>query len=154
MCKAFLFVSFLALVFVLPVLTFAQLPSRTPKLTGEQISAPENIKLLPGYLLTQMKGVDSKVGEIKSEKGLLIRYDVGALAGFRALSNEPRNVVWSKTQEFNDDKLVVTLLKDGTLIATFMNEAANFIAQTNSSSHVAEFLMMVMTYTPKKSPPK
>ena len=137
----------LVLIFVLSVsYAFSQtktliLPNPTPP--------PGNIKLLPGYTHEQKQGIDSSVGEISKKDGLIIRYDIGDMAGNRTmlyLTKDKGKLLWYKTQKINNDDLLIAYFKDGKMMATFQNVYANFFAETKSQEDIVDFLLIVMTY--------
>ncbi len=61
-------------------------------------------------------------------------------------------VEWRQRQKINEQDVMVVLLKDSTLIASFVGSDANFIAKIDSSDKVADFLLIVLTYQPPKLP--
>ncbi|HEX8735054.1 MAG TPA: hypothetical protein VF721_07025 [Pyrinomonadaceae bacterium] len=80
----------LAIIFALSAsYAFAQtktliLPKPTP------VPPPGNIKLLADYIHERKQGIDSAIGEISKKGGLVIRYDIGAMAGNYAMGIEGR----------------------------------------------------------------
>lgn len=117
---------------------------------------PGDIRLLDGYRHIRKKGIDSRVGEISAPSGLTIRYDIGRMAGAYAprVCAEATACLWYKKQNNNGNEVVVGLTREGKIYATFPNDYANFYADTKSSEDVADFLLMVLTYTPKEAPTK
>lgn len=57
-------------------------------------------------------------------------------------------IVWRQRQRINGDEVMVVLLKDSTLIASFVNSYANFVAKADTSDKVADFFLIVLTYQP------
>jgi|GEM_PF-2045998 len=110
---------------------------------------PGNMSLLPGYEHQRLRGIDSDVGQISKKDGLVIRYDIGGMAGNSAMSvsRETRApLVWSKVINVGGEDLRIVYFNDGKIIATFERQLANFFAHTGKVEAVPEFLMMVMTY--------
>lgn len=110
---------------------------------------PGNIQLLYEYTHETRQGIDTQVGEIRKKDGLVIRYDIGKLAGNLTRANigpykEKR--VWYKRQNINDDELWIAYFNDGKITATFIKASANFYAETKSQEDVADFLLTIMTY--------
>ena len=75
------------LVIILTVAASAQatktltLPKPTPTPSEPP---PGNIELFDGYTHTRKQGIDSRVGEISKPGGMVIRYDIGEMAGLFA----------------------------------------------------------------------
>lgn len=44
---------------------------------------------------------------------------------------------------------MLVLLQDSTLITSFVNSTANFVAKVDSSSTIADYFLMVLTYQQK-----
>lgn len=117
---------------------------------------PGNMSLLPGYEHLRLRGIDSQVGQISKKDGLIIRYDIGGMAGNMAVSasRETRApLVWSKVINVGDEDLRIVYFSDGKLIATFERQYANFFAHTKDRDEVEDFLIMVMTYHPPVKAP-
>lgn len=110
---------------------------------------PGNMSLLPGYEHQRLRGIDSEVGQISKKDGLMIRYDIGGMAGNRAMSAESKApLVWSRVINVGGEDLRIVYFSDGKLIATFERQYANFFAHTGNRDEVEDFLIMVMTYRP------
>lgn len=110
---------------------------------------PGNIQLLPGYVHERRSGVDSEVGEIKKPGGLLIKYDIGRMAGNYVKSNyepEKLNSLWLKSQKIKDQELTILYLKNGNIYATFTSKPANFFSNVKTNEELAEFLIIIFTY--------
>lgn len=127
------------------------LPKPTPTPTTPP---PGNIELLSGYAHTPGKGIDSRVGAISKPDGLIIRYDIGRMAGeyTRKCSEVKDACLWYKSQKIGDREFHLALTKEGKIIATFPQESANFFAQTKSQEDIADFLIMILTYKVKEKP--
>ena len=64
-------------------------------------SAPEGIRLLPGYTHTPMRGIDSVLGRIVKLGGPVISYELG---GFRAdIMDSVGAVLWTKSHKVHAD---------------------------------------------------
>lgn len=141
---------FLFVMFVLSVsFCFSQTKTPTEK---PSTPPPGNIQLLFEYTHETRQGIDTQVGEIRKKDGLVIRYDIGKLAGNLTRANvgtykEKR--VWYKRQTINDDELWIAYFSDGKITATFIKASANFYAETKSQEDVADFLLIIMTYRSK-----
>ncbi len=137
------------------------------------VSAPGNIQLPDGYIYERRSGKDSHVGEIVRKDGFTIAHDIGRMAGNRAGKYFPEyfdklrkqthlnpqaierqiqplesKIEWRQRQKVNGDDLMLVFLKDSTIIASFANSNANFIAKTDSTDKIADFLLIVLTYKP------
>jgi len=160
----------LALAFVITLVPYAV---RAQVISNEPIQTPPpgNIKLLPGYVHEPRRGKDSRVGVIYKQDGLSIDYDIGRMAAnyadqyfpeyFERLRKQTHlnsdaiegqvrfyenQVVWRQRQFVNGDEVMIVLLKDSKLIASFVNSTANFVAKVDSSDKIADFLLTVLTY--------
>jgi hypothetical protein len=90
-------------------------------------------------------------GEISKPNGMVIRYDIGRMAGlFAGRCGTLYECQWYKGQKINGREVWLSLTKDGRIFATFPKEYANFFAQTKSSEDIADFLTIVLTYKIKE----
>lgn len=163
------------LVFVVSF-SFSQSKSpASPKPTP--VPAPGNIQLPDGYTYEPRKGKDSHVGAIVRSDGFTITHDIGRMAANYADQYFPEHfdilrkrthlnsdanerdiqylqikVEWRRRQKINEQDVMVVLLKDSTLIASFVASDANFIAKVDSSDKFADFFLIVLTYQPPKPP--
>jgi hypothetical protein len=115
------------------------------ELLGQSSAPLGSMRLLPGYTHGHIRGIDSKGGVISKLFGPTVHYEVGSF-GYQFAANLDKSTVrWSKKQRVGDSDLEVTLTKDGMLGINF--DGASFAAQNiHSAEHVAEILLMVMTY--------
>lgn len=141
------------------------------------IPAPGNIQLPAGYVYERRRGIDSQVGLMVRTDGFTIKHDIGRMAGnysdqyfpehFEKLRKQTHlnsatierriqglqdKVEWRKRQTFNGRDVMVVLLKDASLIATFVDSNANFIAHADSDEKITDFLLIVLTYQPPDPP--
>ena len=162
-----------SLLVVIMALAAAFASAQTPSNETVQTPPPGNIELLTGYVHEPRRGKDSRVGVIYKKDGLAIGYDIGRMAAVYADQYFPeyfeklrkqthRNpdsieweikslqdkVKWRQRQNVNGDEVLIVLLKDSTLIASFVNSKANFQAKIDSDDKIADFLLMVLTYQP------
>jgi hypothetical protein len=139
------------------------------------IPAPGNIQLPVGYVYERRRGIDSHVGSIVRSDGFTISHDIGRMAGNYADQYFPEHfeklrkqthlnsaaierqieflqnkVDWRQRQRVNGQEVMVVLLKDSTMIASFVDSNANFIAKTDSSDKIADFFLIVLTYQPPR----
>jgi hypothetical protein len=136
MTKTLLAISILLLSFV----SFAATTQKDPP--------PGGIKLLPGYQHKTLQGIDTWVGKIWKEGGLEIKYDIGFLAGDYADPKNSGQFVWYKEQLIGGRRVHCALYKSNSLVVSFPDSSANFMAQVNSQEDIADVLMMVLTYRP------
>lgn len=122
--------------------------------TLKNIAPPGNMKLLPGYEDVRRQGVDTIVGTIEKVGGLVIRYDIGRLAGNYAqfASSKPSEIDWSRSEKVNGDSVLIVYTKDKFLTASFEKSFANFTGKAATRSDIDDFLNMVLTYDPKYEP--
>ena len=110
---------------------------------------PGGIVLLPGFAHQPERGIDTKVGRISQEGGLTIRYDIGALAGNYATS-QVRNPLWAREQQHGAGIAYITLDVNRSLYVTFVDgeSVANFYATVRGEEDIADFLTMVLGFSP------
>jgi hypothetical protein len=113
---------------------------------------PGGIKLLPEYRHEREKGIDTRVGKIWKEGGILIRYDIGRGAGNAVNGLKKENLLWSKEQVVNESPVLIALTKDRMLYVTFPKTSANFYGKAGSEEDVADMLLMILNYTPPAAP--
>jgi hypothetical protein len=135
------------------------------------------IVLPAGFRQESRQGKDSRVGAIIRDDGFTISYDIGRMAGvyadqyFPAYFDRMRKqthlnpasieagirrfdgaVEWRKEEQVNGETLLLVLLKDSKLIASFPKSYSNFVAQSDTPDKIADFLRIVKTYkSPEKS---
>jgi len=134
---------------VLSLATFPTVGQNRKTVPSEttRAAAPGDIRLLEGYRHIRRTGIDTAVGDIRKDGGVIIRYDIGRLAGlYAARCMTKGNCVWFKRQSVNGSEVWLGLTKEEEIIATFRNDYANFFAQTKSSEDIADFLTIVLTY--------
>ncbi len=150
------FIFFVILAFAFTTAIFAQdsNAARDSRILGSHIPIrvprnppPGNIRLLEGYTHTPRLGIDSTIGDISKNGGLLIHYDIGELSGFYTDYCSIQNACqWTKKQSINGREVRIALTAQNRLIATFPQDYANFYADTSSPEDVADFLLMILTY--------
>jgi hypothetical protein len=138
-----------------------------------KISAPGNIALPAGYAYEPGKGIDSSVGAFKRDDGFTISHDIGRMAGIYAGKYFPEHfeilrkqthlsanaiqqdidllqnqVLWRRKQMINGEEVLIVMLKDSRLIASFPSSNANFTATADSSDKIADFFLIVLTFHP------
>lgn len=113
---------------------------------------PGNMKLLPGYEHMPGCGIDTTGGYIKrSGGGIEIHYDIGQMAGnFAKRYANPNVAEWIRTEQVGEDSVLIVLMKQKRIVATFEKSVANFSANVSSQSDIDDFLKMVLTYNPTK----
>lgn len=161
------------LVALTAVLSFSQIKSPdSPK--PASVLTPGNIQLPEGYVYESREGIDSHVGVMIRKDGFTISHDIGRMAANYAVQYFPEHfdrlrkqthlnrdsiereiqyleskVEWRQRQKVNGDDVMVVFLKDSTLIASFVNSTANFIAKIDSNDKLADFFLIALTYQPK-----
>ncbi len=131
------------------------------------------IQLPEGYRFESRRGIDSSVGAFIRSDGFTIGHDIGRMAANFAFEYFPENferlrgqthlncesierdvqllqnkIEWRQRQKVNGDDVMVVMLKDSTLIASFVRSTANFVAKADTKDKVAEFFLLVLTYQP------
>jgi len=112
-----------------------------------QADPPGNIRLLPGYEHQTLQGIDTQVGRIWKESGLLIHYDIGQVAGNFATAFRPDQRLWHKEQASETHRGQLTLTKDRMLCVTFPDDVANFYAAVKTEEDIVDMLLMVLNYS-------
>ena len=111
---------------------------------------PAGMTLLANYVHEKGQGIDTAVGAIRKERGMMISYDIGNLAGNYAMANtdeEKANLIWTKTQKRNGLTLMLSYSRNGVLVATFRETCANFVTNdATSDERIADFILMITTY--------
>jgi hypothetical protein len=110
--------------------------------------------LLAGYAHVAGRGFDTQVGTIERKGGPHIGYDIGAMAGDKAIqildSHEP--YTWWKVQLLNGQRARLVMQAGGRLTVSFDNTSANFeVSSIRTSEDMADVLLMLGTYTHPKN---
>ena len=114
---------------------------------GERVEGPPpgNMQILPGYEHHRLQGIDSSVGEIVKEDRVVIRYDIGPLAG---LWIQPENK--EKCQRYEEkrvhDQTARYCYNPYSLTVTFVQSSANFSAIPEDEAELVNVLSMLETY--------
>jgi len=127
------------------------LPKPTEESNKKIDPPPGSIQLINGYVHKTGHGIDTLAGEIAKPNAMRITYDIGFLASnyaWRIYNDLGENVAWYKLQKVNDMTLYLIRGKDGTIVATFGEPCANFIAKTKTEEEATDFILMIMTYKP------
>lgn len=120
-------------------------------LSDQLIPPPGGIKLLPGYEHVPGCGIDTLGGYIRKKGGIEIHYDIGVMAGNFAMRYADSPVAeWTRTEQLQDDTVLIVLTKENRIVATFETSIANFTANIASQSDIDDFLKIVLTYNPPK----
>jgi hypothetical protein len=113
-----------------------------------QTSAPGNIRLLPGYVNTYVKPIDSAAaGRIWKADGLVISYDIGLDAGH--YENNPhwtKRAVWQTEQVVGGKRVVCIYAKSRELLIAFPDDLANFHAKVRNQRDITDMMLIVLTY--------
>lgn len=139
-----------ALVAVLLFWPRAAMSQRVPIRTGT-ISVPH------GFAVHERRGTDSYPGTIvRSDSGLVIEYDIGAMAGARVHPSRRSDYVWVVEHEVAGHRaytglsslggrrrISTTILGDGREAWTL---PANFSAEVRDERDVAQFALVVASY--------
>jgi hypothetical protein len=119
--------------------------------TAQSGNFPGRIRLLPGYTHRRGQGIDSAVGSITRQGGLVIRYDIGPLAGVYTdckTCGWTEGELWRRNQVINGRDVKIVFTKSKLLVISFPDTHANFYATVMSESDIADTLLMVLTYVP------
>lgn len=130
--------------FLLAALVPSGLPAQTQ-------SPPRILRVLPGYELRRIQGVDTSVGELVKGDRVILRYDIGPLAGELLSTPEQK-----KACSFYEEKVVHTqharfcVERGGYLKATFVETYANFEGYPQGEQELKDVLAMLETYGEKR----
>ena len=110
---------------------------------------PGSMQLLLGYKHQRRQGRDTQVGKIEKQKGLILQYDVGNLAGdYVESQRKDGHYLWYKEQVFNSHPVKLLLKKDRTLYVTFTENKANFYGIVKTEQDLVDAILMLATYSP------
>lgn len=118
-------------------------------------TGPGEMRLLPGYLHEINQGIDTCPGRIWKTGGPEILYDIGLFAAdaARSFATQP-GVAWSATQQNAKSTIAVTMTSGRylgiTVTSKESSDKASFVVQNATEEALADALLMIMTYDPKK----
>ena len=125
--------------------------------------AAGTLALPAGFVLRELRGTESHPGRVlREDSSLVIHYDIGAMAGVHAHPSHRGTFVWL-TEHTVDGRRAYTGMReqDGRrrMVTTILGESrdamslpANFEADVRDERDVAEFLLVVTSYSP--GPPR
>jgi hypothetical protein len=116
-----------------------------------QTLGPGNMRLLPGYVHTPIRPLDSAAaGRISKPHGLVVSYDIGGAAGHYEEAPDWKNRAAWRTEQVIDGKRVVCIYaKSKELLIAFPDDLANFHAKARTQRDITDMMLMVLTYDPK-----
>ena len=128
-----------------------------------QVTMPTGTISLPAtFTLRPLRGTDSSPGTIvRAGGGLVIKYDIGGLAGTWVVPAISANFLWMTSHEVNGHVAYTALARDSagvrTIATTILGESkddiwslpANFSADVRDERDVAEFMAIVTSYRPR-----
>jgi len=120
-------------------------------------TGPGGMRLLPGYTHKPLQGIDSIVGQIVKDTGWKITYEIGRVSKpgrprmggdfrNRAKLAPKTNVRWYRRQIVGGQPVDIAMQKDNLLLASFPEKGMNFSAKIGSSEHLADAMLMILTY--------
>jgi hypothetical protein len=130
------------------LLLAALVPSALP---AQEQSPRAILRVLPGYELRRVQGIDTSVGELVKGDRVVLRYDIGPLAGEQLGTPEQK-----KGCVFYEEKVVHTqharfcVEKGGYLKAMFVETYANFEGQPQGEQELKDVMAMLETYGEKR----
>ena len=139
---------------------YSSAQTKTLILPNPEPPPPGNMLLLPDYIFTAKRGIDSFLGTIGKKDGLQIEYAAGNNMGdfaSDAYYKERANVDWRKRQYVNNRYLTLVCFKNGKIYATFNQSKefpilVNFYSTVKNNEELTDFLLMIMTYNSRKLP--
>src|SRR5580704_6279294 len=113
-----------------------------------QTSAPGNVRLLPGYVNTSVKPIDSAAaGSIWKPGGLVISYDIGLDAGHYENDQQwTKRAVWETEQVVGGKRVVCIYTRSRELLIAFPDDLANFHGKVRNQRDITDMMLMVLTY--------
>ena len=118
------------------------------------------MRLLPGYQHEPLQGIDSIVGRVQKQDGLLITYEIGAVTKPGAprlgggFTDRPKNTPkeqlrWYREQVVAGEPVHLAYRKDDQLMLSFPERGANFSVKVTDTEQLADALLMILTYPDK-----
>ena len=145
-----------------PLLILVLLLGVAAPLAAQQRAALQSgtVELPPGFELRSLRGTDSYPGTIvRADSGLVIHYDIGAMAGTRVTPLGRDAFLWMVEHRVNGYVAYTGLFEEEGCrwIATTIHGdgreppftlPANFTAEVRSERDVAEFILITSSYRP------
>ena len=105
------------------------------------VEIPENFNHIPE------QGIDSKIGKIlNDDESIIIRYDLGRLAGLYADPKEANNYKIFEEGEIDQTKYYYAVDKQDNLYVTFPDYGLNFIYKLKSNEDYRNILNLILTF--------
>lgn len=125
-------------------------PCLTARDLGEKFKAPppDNMQLLPGYEHWSIQGIDTTVGEIVKGDRVVIRYDIGPLAGERVRPEERKSCMVYEEKKVNG-QTARYCFSPHRVYVTFVETTANFTARPEDDAELINVLTMLQSYRPE-----
>lgn len=123
--------------------------------------APGGMKLLPGYTHKKLQGIDSVVGAILKGDAPAMQYEIGrvvAPGGLRLGGDFTDSVArlpeaqrqWLREQTIGGVTFRIAREKTGRLLASVPSAGINFHAHPKTDADLADCLLMILSFAPKK----
>lgn len=106
---------------------------------------PGDMKLLPGYEHRPLQGIDTAVGEIVKGERVVIRYDIGPLAGDRVRPEDRDKCLIYEEKRIEGQTARFCSTSDG-LDVTFAESSANFFVRPENEAELQELVTMVESF--------
>lgn len=118
--------------------------------SAQEPPTPGSIRLLPGYHHSVGQGIDSKVGRIWKDRGPVIHYDIGALAGDYTECGRScgwtNGELWRREQLVDGQRVVCVFTRKRRLVVSYPGAHANFYGTANTDKQLTEMLLMLLTF--------
>lgn len=111
---------------------------------------PGGMKLLPGYEHRPLQGIDTSVGEIVKGERVVIRYDIGPLAGDRVRPEDREKCLIYEEKRIEGQTARFCSTPTG-LDVTFAESSANFFVRPENEAELRELVMMVESFRSVRS---
>src|SRR4051794_29313190 len=100
-------------------------------LGAQQNPPPPVLRALPGYEVKRLQGIDTAVGELRKGDRVVLRYDIGRLAGIRLDTPEKRQgCIFYEERVVHGQHARYCVHKGGWMEAFFVESNASFYGQT------------------------
>ncbi|HYU33092.1 MAG TPA: hypothetical protein VEW48_13105 [Thermoanaerobaculia bacterium] len=130
-------------------------PASAAQTAGEKAEGPPpgNMQIVPGYQHRRLQGIDTSVGEILKGDRVVIRYDIGRLAGLHVTPEDKARCKHYEEKRISG-QTARYCFRDHELTATFVQTSANFYATPADDAELNDVLIMLDSYRPYRVIPK
>ncbi len=110
------------------------------------------VRLLPGYKLQIVNGIDTFGAVIWREHGAQIYYELGPHLDDPVASKKDSQILWKQEQLVNGKKVQCMYTKSHQFVVNFPELRSYFSARIHNRQELAEMLLMTLTYGVQEYP--